>query len=113
MEEENFLMNNWNIPEWLEKEVRARDRNCVYCGVELTEKPPSRGPRKTAATWEHIINDAGIVTRENIARCCAACNSSKGIKKLSDWLNSAYCRKNGISRETVADVVKRVLKKKE
>jgi hypothetical protein len=30
-------MNKWGIPQALETLVRARDRNCVYCGVELTE----------------------------------------------------------------------------
>lgn len=102
-------MNNWGIPGWLEEEVRARDKTCVYCGIRLIEKMPSSGPRKAVATWEHIINDASIVTRENIARCCVACNASKGTKKLSDWLASTYCRKRGIDRDTVADVVKKAL----
>ena len=60
-------------------------------------------------TWEHIINDASIVTRENIARCCVACNASKGPKTLSDWLQASYCKKRGINKETVADVVKSAL----
>jgi hypothetical protein len=30
------MANNWNIPEWLEKEVRERDTVCVYCGGEFT-----------------------------------------------------------------------------
>ena len=62
-------MNNWNIPDWLEKEVLERDKYCVYCGVHMINKMPRRGPRKTVATWEHIINDENIVNRENIARC--------------------------------------------
>lgn len=103
-------MNRWNIPEWLELEVRERDKFCVYCGVQLIEDVPSGGPRKAAATWEHIVNDASIVTLENIARCCAACNSSKGTKQLSDWLQSRYCRRHGITRDTVADVVKETLR---
>ena len=103
-------MNNWNIPDWLENEVRARDKKCIYCGVKMLEKMPARGPRKTVATWEHIINDETIVTRENIARCCVACNSSKGTKKLSDWLNSSYCRNHGITKDTVAEVVKQALR---
>lgn len=61
------------------------------------------------ATWEHIINDARIISRENIARCCVSCNSSKGTKKLSDWLESDYCKKRGINGETVAEVVKQAL----
>lgn len=103
-------MNNWNIPDWLEKEVRERDKTCVYCGIQMIEKMPPHGLRKTVATWEHIINDASIVSRENIARCCASCNSSKGTKKLSDWIQSSYCKKHGINKDTVAEVVKEVLR---
>ena len=103
-------MNHWGIPEWLEEEVRKRDRTCVYCGVLLIERMPQNGPRKAIATWEHIINDAKIVTRENIARCCVPCNSSKGTKKLSDWMQSSYCKNNGINERTVADVVKNALR---
>ena len=102
-------MNRWGIPNWLEKEVRERDKHCIYCGVQMLEKMPARGDRKSAATWEHIINDASIVTRENIARCCVACNASKGTKKLSVWLQSNYCKARGITKDSVADIVKRAL----
>jgi len=27
------MANNWNIPSSLEKEIRERDRICVYCGI--------------------------------------------------------------------------------
>jgi 5-methylcytosine-specific restriction endonuclease McrA len=77
-------MNRWGIPGWLEDEVIARDKNCVYCGVKMLEKIPPGDCRRMVGTWEHIINDASIVTRENIARCCSACNSSKGTKALHD-----------------------------
>lgn len=103
-------MNRWGIPDWLEEEVKERDKACVYCGTQMTEQMPRRGPRKAVATWEHIANDASIVTLENIARCCAACNSSKGTKKLADWLQSSYCNKRGISKDTVAEVVKEALR---
>ncbi|HBA61175.1 MAG TPA: HNH endonuclease [Elusimicrobia bacterium] len=104
-------MNKWGIPDWLEREVRQRDKLCVYCGIPMLESPPADGSRKSVATWEHIINDESIVTRENISRCCASCNSSKGTKKLSIWIGSDYCRRHGINRETVADVVKDALKR--
>ena len=103
-------MNNWGIPDWLEAEVKERDKSCIYCGILMIEKMPLHGPRKAVATWEHIINDANIITRENIARCCAACNSSKGTKKLTEWLQSSYCKKHGITRHTVAEVVKGALR---
>ncbi len=104
-------MNNWDIPDWLEKEVKARDKACVYCGAPMIDKMPRSGPRRFVATWEHIINDESIITRENIARCCVACNSSKGKKGLSVWMQSSYCKKRGINKETVAEVVKKALER--
>jgi len=103
-------MNRWGIPPWLEKKVKNRDKTCIYCGIQMLEQMPPGGPRKAVATWEHIINDASIVNSENIARCCFACNSSKGTKKLSDWMNSNYCKRHGINKDTVAEIVKQVLK---
>ena len=102
-------MNKWNIPEWLEKTVMDRDRKCVYCCVPMTESSGLRGPRKAVGSWEHIDNDETNISLENIARCCTSCNSSKGTKKLSVWLESDYCEKHGISKDTAADVVKRAL----
>ncbi|MBU0769125.1 MAG: HNH endonuclease [Proteobacteria bacterium] len=104
------MSNAWKIPEWLEKEVRARDKYCVYCGIEMGNSVTSGSSRKNVATWEHIINDASIVTRENIALCCVACNSSKGTKFLCDWINSEYCKKKGINKDTVAQIIKKALK---
>lgn len=102
-------MNRWNIPKEMEKEIIIRDKNCVYCGIKMIEKVQRGESRKRAATWEHIINDETIITKENIARCCSACNSSKGTKKLSDWINSDYCKKNKININTVAPIIKRAL----
>jgi len=101
-------MNNWNIPKALEKEVIARDQVCVYCGVQFDSIKQSR---KTQASWEHIINDASIISRDNIARCCVGCNSSKGTKKLSEWINSSYCKKKNINYNSVSEVVKQALNK--
>jgi len=103
-------MNRWDIPEWLEKEVRARDKKCVYRGVALRQKVPRSGRRKAVATWEHIINDERIITRENIARCCFGCNSSKNQKTLVAWLQSNYCAKHGVNAITVAQIVKDALR---
>ena len=103
-------MNRWGIPKLLEDEIKARDKNCVYCGIKLLEVGIPGSSRKTKATWEHIINDASIVTRDNIARCCAACNSSKGTKTISNWIDSNYCKKRGINKSTVAPIVKKALR---
>ncbi len=100
------MANKWNIPGWLEQEVRERDKVCVYCGVEFT---PFQVARKSTASWEHIINDAKIITRENIVLCCCGCNASKGQKQLSVWLQSMYCLTRGINPVTVAPIIKQAL----
>ena len=90
----------------MEKKILARDLVCVYCGTSFTIHEQCR---KTSPSWEHIVNDARIVTLENIARCCVSCNASKGSKDLKDWLESTYCKKKGVTAKTVADVVKKTL----
>ena len=67
-------------------------------------RPNADGRRARVATWEHIINDARIITRENIALCCTACNASKGTKRLGEWLRSSYCKSRGITTDTIARV---------
>ena len=100
-------MNRWNIPAWLESEVRARDTGCIYCRV-VFGSAAGTGARPS---WEHIINDARIITRENIALCCRTCNSSKGARLLADWLSSPYCARRGVGRDTVAEIVRAALPK--
>jgi hypothetical protein len=100
------VANNWKIPSWLEMEVRARDKVCVYCGTPFVFSNVSP---KSAASWERIINDEKIITRENIALCCRGCNASKGQKQLSVWLQSKYCQERGISKESVAPIIKQVI----
>ncbi|ABL65637.1 hypothetical protein [Chlorobium phaeobacteroides] len=99
-------MNRWNIPDWLEQEVTQRDTHCVYCGVEFSHSSQSR---KSRPSWEHIINDATIITRSNIARCCVSCNASKGAKPLPVWLESSYCKNRNITKDSVAPVVRNAL----
>ena len=98
-------MNRWNIPQRLEAEVRTRDTACIYCGV-VFGSIDGHGSR---ASWEHIVNDARIITPENIALCCRSGNSSKGARLLADWIDSPYCKRRGIDRETVAETVKKAL----
>lgn len=100
-------MNKWNIPDWFEKEIIERDKCCIYCGVKFSQRNTHR---KYKASWEHIINDASIITHENIALCCIGCNASKGSKELSEWLQTDYCKKRGIIKDTIADIAKKSLK---
>jgi hypothetical protein len=100
------MANNWNIPNWLEIEVRNRDKSCVYCCKTFTS---SKESRKSSASWEHIINDEKIITRQNIALCCIRCNASKGQKQLSVWLRSKYCKENNITKESVAPIIQEAI----
>lgn len=99
------MANNYNIPNWLEEKVRGRDTLCVYCRIPLKKHSSAKGTPGDKATFEHIDNN-GPPSEGNIAMCCAACNASKGVKKLSDWLTSPYCKKKNIDRETVAGIIR-------
>ena len=101
------MPNRCGIPKHIEELVKARDTNCVYCGVSFLNTIYTH---KTRPTWEHIINDIRINGSNNIALCCGSCNASKGSKLLKDWLKGRYCSAKGITENTVAFVVKEHLK---
>jgi hypothetical protein len=90
-------MNRWNITEWLEAEVTDRDGSCVYCGIVFC----SSDRHGSRPSWEHIVNDAKIIFRENIALCFRSRNSSKGARLRAEWFNALYCKQRAISREIV------------
>jgi len=100
------MANRWGIPKEVENYVKDRDIKCVYCGVDFSKE---ENFRKTKPSWEHIVNDIRVNGIDNIALCCVSCNASKGTKLLKDWLQSDYCKKKGITTETVADVVKKAM----
>ncbi len=101
-------MNRWNIPLELERHVLERDKGCIYCRLDFSQPAVKRGMRPS---WEHIVNDARIITPDNIALCCISCNASKGAKLLEVWLQSKYCFRKGITIESVAEVVRAALAK--
>ena len=100
------MANRWGIPNEVENFVKQRDTKCVYCGVEFEVNNKSR---KLKPSWEHIVNDIRINGTDNISLCCMSCNASKGVKLLEDWLKSDYCKRNEITVETVAQVVKEAI----
>ena len=102
-------MNKWGIPAWLEEKVKKRDKLCVYCGIEMKDYLHVKGTPKDKATWEHIDNDENNKSELNVVRCCASCNSSKGTKKLTDWLESPYFKKKKI-KDKAADIVQKSLR---
>ncbi|WP_425076892.1 HNH endonuclease [Psychroserpens sp. S379A] len=103
------MANKWGIPIEVENLVLSRDKSCVYCGVIFNQNDNSR---KTKQSWEHIVNDIRINGADNIALCCMSCNASKGAKLLEIWLESKYCKDKGITKDTVALVVKEAIENK-
>jgi hypothetical protein len=101
------MSNSWGIPKEVEKFVKDRDKSCVYCGREFLDNPEAR---KHKPSWEHIVNDIRINDINNISLCCLSCNASKGAKLLNDWLKSDYCKRNKITEDSVAEVVKDAIK---
>lgn len=104
------MANQWNIPQEVEGFVKSRDKQCVYCKSEFTDAKESK---KGMKTWEHVINDLDLTGRDNIVLSCMSCNSSKGAKQILDWFESSYCKKNGINKDSVSDVVRKVVLKEE
>ena len=100
------MANRWGIPKQVEDFVKQRDTHCVYCGQEFLEQPESR---KQKPSWEHIVNDIRINGTDNISLCCLSCNASKGAKLLVEWLESGYCKRNNIDKDSVAQVVKEAI----
>ena len=94
------MTNSWGVPEELEKQIRERDKVCVYCGKEFVGDDEI----------EHIDNNVKNISLENIAICCSGCNRSKSNKSLLEWLKSDWCKQKNITIETVAPVIKNYLR---
>ena len=78
------MSNTYGIPEEDEKEIRARDKTCVYCRQSMKKHP--RKLDASGPTLEHFNNDGHFDKKWNVAICCRRCNSAKEIK--SCWLGS-------------------------
>lgn len=103
-------MNRWGIAAEPEAKVRKRDKRCVYCRAVMKGSALATGGRKSTATWEHIDNNVRNRSENNVVRRCGSCNSSKGVRKLTEWLDSEYCRQEKIDHRTVALVVRKWLR---
>jgi 5-methylcytosine-specific restriction endonuclease McrA len=101
------MSNTYGISEQDEREIRARDKTCVYCGILMKQHPHAMVA--SGATIEHFNNDGPFKKKYNVAICCRRCNSSKGTMSLSAWFKTAYCREKKINEETVAKPVKEYL----
>jgi len=109
------LANKFQIPREVEKRIRERDKECIYCNKIMIM--PKIGTRHNDwATIEHFREQGPFywsegLKEEDLGICCSQCNSSRGIKSLLDWFESPYCKKHNINPNTIASPVKSFLKK--
>jgi hypothetical protein len=104
------MSNAYGISEQDEREIRARDKTCVYCRVLMKQRPHAM--RAAGATIEHFNNGGPFHKKYNAAICCRRCNSSKGTKALSAWFKTPYCLKNKINKNTVLKPVREFMRSK-
>ena len=108
-----MMTNKFGIPENELLEIRQRDKNCVYCGKVMIY--PCIGNKQSDwATIEHLSPNPPYYWKDgmkssNIVICCGSCNSSRGIKSLTDWFKASYCIERNINETNVAEPVKKFL----
>lgn len=104
------MANRFGIPEEVERRIRQRDEECVYCRKTMTN-PKAEGSRTDWVTIEHLRERGPFywkdgLKEEDLAICCWSCNSSRGKKRLLDWFRVPYCSKRNINEKMVARPVK-------
>lgn len=95
------MSNKYGIPTEGLKKIKERDRDCVYCHKEISS-PSEDVWRGDWATIEHLNHLPPWNNPNTIAICCGSCNSSRSVKKISDWFKSKYCLEKNINIETVS-----------
>jgi len=110
------MTNKYGIPDEIEQKIKKRDKRCAYCH-KIMIYPFVSKKQGDCATIEHLNFNGPFYWKdglkvEDIVMCCGQCNSSRGIKKLTDWFESAYCKEKKINKETVANIVKEYLKRR-
>jgi hypothetical protein len=104
------MSNRFGIPAEIERELRARDKRCVYCGRRFSRLVRKRMPtiehldERPPFYWELGLRKSGLVI------CCVSCNCSRGRKTLRAWFAGAHCEERGIKASTVAAPVKAYLR---
>jgi hypothetical protein len=111
----SMARNKFGIPERVRSELRSRDKDCVYCRKALIY-PYVAKSSTDCATIEHLNFDGPFywsdgLRPEDIAICCGSCNSSRGVRTLTDWFRMPYCIEKSINANTVAAPVRSFLER--
>lgn len=107
------MSNRFGIPEEVEKRIRERDLNCVYCH-KLMIYPYEPSNHSDSATIEHFKEKGPFywkdgLKEDDLAICCGNCNSRRSRLTLKEWFKSKYCIDNKINEHLVAEPVKRYI----
>jgi len=110
------MANKFGIPNNELLKIRKRDKRCAYCHKKMIY-PFISARQSDCATIEHLNFNGPFYWKEglqieDIVICCGSCNSSRGVKKLSDWFKTKFCTSKNINEKTVADPVKKYLSRK-
>src|SRR6266480_1644833 len=108
------MANQWQIPQDVELRLRRKFKACAYCGRRFKVRIRLKGMSGEKATIEHLNRRGPFywsdgLKESHLVIICGRCNSSRGIKRLTDWFASPYCRSLRIGPSTVAARVKQYL----
>ena len=109
------MANRFQIPPDVELRLRREFKTCAYCGRRFNARVGLRAASADKATIEHLNRHGPFywsdgLKEEHLVIVCGRCNSSRGIKRLADWLASPYCLSRRIRMSTVADRVRQYLR---
>jgi len=80
----------------------------VYCKKKMLDHH-AENPRIDWHTIEHLNYLPPWNNPATVVICCWRCNSSRGNKKLEDWLETDYCILKKITLDTVAEPVRKYI----
>jgi len=71
--------------EWLQ-ELAKKTTHCFLCDIELNfNKKKSRCPQSDSPSLDRVDREP-ILTEDNIAIMCYACNTGKGVGTLDEYI---------------------------
>jgi len=79
-ERKKFKIEPKNITPELITAVNQRDKNCVYCGKVLPDKPAN----KNDVHYDHL-HPFKPFSKINMVRCCGSCNHQKSNGEVLEW----------------------------
>lgn len=102
------MRNNYGLPKAELQKIFERDIVCVYCEKKMRSHS-AENPRGDWFTIEHLNYRPPWNNPATVTICCWSCNSSRGNKKIREWLKTPYCSERGITESSVSIVVQKYI----